>query len=106
MRSRYSPAHRGPGVVNVLKLVMVMVEDRAAQCVAGSHKSKPVRKLKGHNVQVSHGLAESLEQLAPESGEFQQQANDFPDGPVSHCVLDSGPCGDEGGVPGDGPPPG
>ncbi len=72
MQSRYGPAHRGPGVLNLLKLVMVMVEDGAAMCVAGSHESKPVRKLKGHNVQVSHGLAESLEQLAPESDEFQQ----------------------------------
>ena len=48
---------RGPGVVNVLKLVMSMVANGTALCVAGNHESKLVRKLKGRNVQVSHGLA-------------------------------------------------
>ena len=41
---------RGPGVTNVLKLVMSMVEDGVALCVAGNHESKLVRKLKGRNV--------------------------------------------------------
>ena len=81
---------RGPGVVNVLKLVMSMVEDGAALCVAGNHESKLVRKLKGRNVQVSHGLAESLAQLELETPAFQQQAKQFMDGLISHYVLDGG----------------
>ena len=81
---------RGPGVVNVLKLVMSMVADGAALCVAGNHESKLVRKLKGRNVQVSHGLAESLAQLDLESPEFRQQATKFMDGLISHYVLDGG----------------
>lgn len=81
---------RGPGVVHVLKLVMSMVADGAALCVAGNHESKLVRKLKGRNVQVSHGLAESLAQLEMESSEFQQQATQFMDGLISHYVLDGG----------------
>ena len=81
---------RGPGVVKVLKLVMSMVVDGAALCVAGNHESKLVRKLKGRNVQVSHGLAESLEQLEGESPEFQHQATQFMDGLISHYVLDGG----------------
>ena len=81
---------RGPGVVNVLKLVMSMVADGTALCVAGNHESKLVRKLKGRNVQVSHGLAESLEQLELESPEFQHQAAQFMDGLISHYVLDGG----------------
>ena len=81
---------RGPGVVNVLKLVMSMVGDGNALCVAGNHESKLVRKLKGRNVQVSHGLAESLEQLAQEPDAFQRQATDFLDGLISHYVLDGG----------------
>ncbi len=81
---------RGPGVVNVLKLVMSMVADGAALCVAGNHESKLVRKLKGRNVQVSHGLAESLAQLELESPEFQQRATQFMDGLISHYVLDGG----------------
>ena len=59
-------------------------------CVAGNHESKLVRKLKGRNVQVSHGLAESLEQLELESPEFQDQATQFMDGLISHYVLDDG----------------
>ena len=81
---------RGPGVVNVLKLVMSMVADGSALCVAGNHESKLVRKLKGRNVQVSHGLAESLAQLEVESPEFRQQATEFMDGLISHYVLDDG----------------
>ncbi len=81
---------RGPGVVNVIKLVMSMVADGAALCVAGNHESKLVRKLKGRNVQVSHGLAESLAQLEAESPVFRQQATEFMDGLISHYVLDGG----------------
>ena len=81
---------RGPGVANVLKLVMSMVADGTALCVAGNHESKLVRKLKGRNVQVSHGLAESLEQLERESPEFQEMATRFMDGLISHYVLDGG----------------
>ena len=81
---------RGPGVVNALKLVMSMVADGTALCVAGNHESKLVRKLKGRNVQVSHGLAESLEQLEMESPEFRQLATKFMDGLISHYVLDAG----------------
>ena len=81
---------RGPGVVDVLKLVMSMTADGAALCVAGNHESKLVRKLQGRNVQISHGLAESLAQLEIESPEFRQQVAAFLDGLISHYVLDSG----------------
>ena len=81
---------RGPGVVNVLKLVMSMVAGGAALCVAGNHESKLVRKLKGRNVQVSHGLAESLAQLELETPEFRERATQFMDGLISHYVLDGG----------------
>ncbi len=81
---------RGPGVSKVLKLVMSMVADGVALCVAGNHESKLVRKLQGRNVQVSHGLAESLEQLEKESLAFRLQAAEFLDGLISHYVLDGG----------------
>ncbi len=81
---------RGPGVANVLRLVMSMVADGTALCVAGNHESKLVRKLKGRNVQVSHGLAESMAQLELEPPEFQQQATQFMDRLISHYVLDGG----------------
>ena len=81
---------RGPGVANVLRLVMSMVTDDTALCVAGNHESKLVRKLKGRNVQVSHGLAESLAQLELETPEFRERATQFMDGLISHFVLDGG----------------
>ena len=81
---------RGPGVANVLKLVMSMTEEGVGLCVAGNHESKLVRKLKGRNVQVSHGLAETLAQLETESPEFRQQITQFMDGLISHYVLDDG----------------
>ena len=81
---------RGPGVANVLKLVMSMTADGVGLCVAGNHESKLVRKLKGRNVQVSHGLAETLAQLETESPEFRQQITQYLDGLISHYVLDDG----------------
>ena len=81
---------RGPGVAKVLKLVMDMVSEGSALCVAGNHESKLVRKLQGRNVQVSHGLAESLVQLELESPAFQQRVARFLDGLISHYVLDDG----------------
>ena len=69
---------------------MAMVADGAGLCVAGNHESKLVRKLQGRNVQVSHGLQESLDQLETESPEFRQQIAAFLDGLISHYVLDGG----------------
>src|SRR5205823_10635699 len=48
------------------------------------------RALQGRNVTTSHGLAESLAQLAHEPPEFSKQVADFIDGLVSHLVLDDG----------------
>ena len=81
---------RGPGVARVLKLVMGMVSGGVALCVAGNHESKLLRKLRGRNVQVSHGLAESLAQLELESPAFRERVAEFLDGLISHYVLDDG----------------
>lgn len=81
---------RGPNIPAVLKLVMGMVADGNALCVPGNHDMKLVRKLKGKQVQITHGLAESLAQLEKESPEFHNQVAEFLDGLVSHYVLDDG----------------
>jgi protein phosphatase len=81
---------RGPDVAGVLKLVMSMGSNGTALCVPGNHDLKLVRKLKGRQVQITHGLAESLEQLEKESPEFRNQVLEFLDGLVSHYVLDDG----------------
>ena len=81
---------RGPKIPQVLKLVMNAVASGAALCVPGNHDVKLMRKLRGRDVQITHGLAESLDQLAAEPEEFRQQVAGFIDDLVSHCVLDDG----------------
>jgi protein phosphatase len=81
---------RGPNVPAVLRLVMGMVEAGTALCVPGNHDVKLLRKLTGKNVQITHGLAESLQQLEPETPEFKQKVAEFIDDLVSHYMLDDG----------------
>jgi protein phosphatase len=81
---------RGPDTPSVLKLVMSMAASGAAICLPGNHDVKLVRKLKGRDVQITHGLAESLEQLAAQPEQLRAQAAQFLDGLVSHAVLDDG----------------
>lgn len=81
---------RGPDTPGVLRLVMGMVAAGEALCVPGNHENKLLRALRGRDVKVSHGLAESLEQLAAEDDAFRADAERFMDGLVSHLVLDEG----------------
>jgi len=81
---------RGPGVTGVLRLVMGMVADGVALAVAGNHEVKLVRALKGRDVRRSHGLVESLDQLAAEPDGFAAEAMAFMDGLLAHYVLDRG----------------
>ncbi len=81
---------RGPDTPGVLRLVMGMVAAGTALCVSGNHEAKLVRALKGANVTVSHGLAESLAQLDAEPEDFRKRSLAFMDGLISHYVLDGG----------------
>ncbi|MDX2764606.1 polynucleotide kinase-phosphatase [Streptomyces europaeiscabiei] len=81
---------RGPDSPGVLRRVMSMVGSGDALCVPGNHENKYGRYLKGRNVQHTHGLAETIEQMEGESEEFKKQVREFIDGLVSHYVLDGG----------------
>lgn len=81
---------RGPKVVDVLKLVMQMVEDDIAYAVLGNHDGKLLRKLKGANVQVMHGLEITMAQLDKESDTFRNKLKYFLEHLVSHYVFDDG----------------
>ena len=81
---------RGPKTPDVLRLVIGMVADGTALCVPGNHDMKLMRKLRGKDVQIAHGLAETLTQLEGEPPEFIAQVKTFLDGLVSHYVLDGG----------------
>ena len=81
---------RGPDSPGVLRLVMGMVAAGQALAVPGNHENKLIRALSGKNVQVSHGLAETLSQLAGEDEEFRTEVREFCRGLVSHLILDGG----------------
>ncbi|MGW8330018.1 polynucleotide kinase-phosphatase [Streptomyces sp. NPDC055897] len=81
---------RGPDSPGVLRRVMRMVAGGSALCVPGNHENKLGRYLKGRNVQHTHGLAETIEQLEKEDEGFKAQVGEFIDGLVSHYVLDGG----------------
>lgn len=81
---------RGPSSPHVLRLVMDMVEAGKAFCVMGNHDSKLLRKLRGKNVRITHGLAETLKQIEVESDAFRERVMSFIDGLVSHYVFDGG----------------
>ena len=78
---------RGPDTPNVLRTVMRMQAAGHAICLPGNHDVKLLRKLGGKDVQITHGLGETLEQLAadPVDGlpEFLKDL-------TSHAVLDGG----------------
>ncbi|MFJ9902508.1 polynucleotide kinase-phosphatase [Streptomyces sp. NPDC101152] len=81
---------RGPDSPGVLRRVMAMVKSGNALCVPGNHENKYGRHLKGRQVQHTHGLAETVEQMAAQSEEFVAEVREFIDGLVSHYVLDGG----------------
>jgi polynucleotide kinase-phosphatase len=81
---------RGPDSPGVLRLVMGMVAAGTAICVPGNHEQKLARSLGGRKVQLTHGLPETLAQLAMQDDAFVQRVRDFIDGLVSHYVLDGG----------------
>ncbi|MFB4295582.1 polynucleotide kinase-phosphatase [Actinomadura sp. NTSP31] len=81
---------RGPDSPGVVRLVKGMVEAGNALCVSGNHEAKLVRALRGRQVRLSHGLAESMEQFGAEPEEFRDGALRFMDGLISHYVLDGG----------------
>ena len=81
---------RGPRVPDVLRLVHSMVEAGQALCICGNHENKLIRKLKGKNVKLTHGLAETVAQFDLEGEDFVAQMLSFLDGLISHYVLDRG----------------
>ena len=81
---------RGPDSPGVLRRVMAMVKSGNALCVPGNHENKYGRHLGGRQVQHTHGLAETVEQMAGQSEEFVTEVREFIDGLVSHYVLDGG----------------
>ena len=85
---------RGPRIVDVYRLVHAMVNAESALCVPGNHDMKLLKKLRGRDVQIAHGLEKTVAELAllPEAERtaLTEQMIPFLDGLVSHYVLDRG----------------
>jgi protein phosphatase len=81
---------RGPNITGVLRTVMTMEKAETALCVPGNHEMKLLRKLRGKDVKLTHGLAQTMEQLDREPPEFRAEVAHFIDDLVSHYVLDDG----------------
>lgn len=85
---------RGPRSLDTVRIVRNMVQQGTALCVPGNHDMKLLRKLKGKDVKLTHGLAETvaeIEALPTETREpFCQALAEFLDSLISHYVLDQG----------------
>jgi protein phosphatase len=85
---------RGPRVLDTVRLVRNMVLGGSALCVPGNHDMKLLKKLRGKDVQITHGLANTLAEIdalpVDERGAFCDELAGFLDGLVSHYVLDDG----------------
>ncbi|MDR0464903.1 MAG: polynucleotide kinase-phosphatase [Treponema sp.] len=81
---------RGPKNIEVLRLVMNMVKSGGAWCIAGNHDVKLLKKLNGKNVQLTHGLDITVQQMESQSLDFVQEVKTFLDNLISHYVFDGG----------------
>lgn len=85
---------RGPRVLDCVKIARNMVHHGSGICVPGNHDMKLLRMLKGRNVQLKHGLAETAAEIDALTEEirkpFCREMSQFLDAMVSHYVLDDG----------------
>ncbi len=85
---------RGPRILDTYRLVRATVQAGNALCLPGNHEIKLLRKLRGRDVKVTHGLEQSLAEIEslPEDQRVAvtQEMTQFFDSLVSHFVLDDG----------------
>ena len=85
---------RGPRVLDVLRIAHNMMNSGDAWSVPGNHDMKLLRKLRGRNVQLKHGLETTMAEIEALDDEirdpFCRELAEFLDSLVSHYVLDDG----------------
>lgn len=85
---------RGPRSIDTLCLVRNMVVAGQALAVPGNHDIKLLRWLRGRNVKLTHGMAQTVAEFTALPAAVQEplkaQMADFVDGLVSHYQLDDG----------------
>jgi protein phosphatase len=81
---------RGPNTPEVLRLVIDMVESQMAFCVLGNHDDRLARQLRGNPVEISHGLAQTITQLATEPDHFKTLLGHWLEALPCYQVFDNG----------------
>jgi protein phosphatase len=85
---------RGPDVVGAVDIARAMVGAGSALAVPGNHDEKFLRRLRGKKVSITHGLQDTVDQIAaiPDDrrDEWKSAVAKFLDGLISHYVLDDG----------------
>ncbi len=85
---------RGTRILDTVKLVRNMVVAGTAICVPGNHENKLLRKLRGKNVRINHGLEQTLAEIEASPDEVRESSikelRNFLDTLISHYVLDEG----------------
>ncbi|MEA5503025.1 polynucleotide kinase-phosphatase [Halotia wernerae UHCC 0503] len=85
---------RGTRILDTVKLVRNMVNAGTALCVPGNHENKLLRKLRGKNVRVNHGLEQTLNEIEALPDQvrepFTKELQKFLDSLISHYLLDDG----------------
>ncbi len=81
---------RGPRSPDVLRIVMTLLGTGVALAVPGNHDAKFRRWLDGRDVKISHGLEQTVAQMAAESAGFHGMAKQFLETLPYHLWLDGG----------------
>jgi protein phosphatase len=85
---------RGPRILDSIRIARNMLEAGSGLAVMGNHEQKLVRALGGRNVQVTHGLGDSLAEIdqIPEGvrAATRTELRNWLDERRSHYVLDDG----------------
>ena len=81
---------RGPNSPDVMRIVMAMVADGTALCVAGNHDVSFLRWLEGRAPKLRHGLDRTVEQFASHPPELRERARAFISGLKGHLWVDGG----------------
>lgn len=82
---------RGPDSPLVLRCAMDMVNDGTAICVPGNHDAKLKKYIDGKQVQIKHGLEQTVEQLSKIGDEaFKAEVSKFIGNLISHYVFNDG----------------
>ena len=81
---------RGPDSVGVIKFVVSAVKNGVGLVVPGNHDEKLYRKVRGRDVTLNHGLAETWAEMERESPDFHEAFRRYYESLPGHLVLNDG----------------